>query len=83
MTRYDAAISCRERRAARRGATLEVRLNPDGSLAQAKVLSQRPNSTAVQAALRAVGDCAPFRVPAEFANRYADWQVMIIQFDTI
>jgi hypothetical protein len=64
------------------GAILEVRLNPNGSLAHAKVLSQPANSAAAEAALRALRDCTPFRIAAEFASRYADWKVMIIRFDT-
>ncbi|WP_230530283.1 TonB family protein [Microvirga roseola] len=62
---------------------VEVRLNPNGSLAQPpQVIEGSPTSTAAQAALRALERCTPFAVPAEMRSRYRDWRVMRIGFET-
>ncbi|MGO4571404.1 cell envelope integrity protein TolA [Microvirga sp. 2TAF3] len=62
-------------------ATVEVHLKADGTLAQPpKVLNQPANSLVAQAALRALEQCAPFNIPAEFAARYPQWKVLRITF---
>lgn len=64
-------------------AVLEVRLNVDGSLAQApKVLNGAPDSAQAKAAVRAVRRCVPFHIPADIAPRYPQWKVMRIAFET-
>ncbi|WP_112664220.1 hypothetical protein [Microvirga flavescens] len=63
-------------------AKIEMRLNPDGSLAgPPKVLSTPADSAAARAAVRAVERCAPFKIPAAFANHYSTWKVVQIIFD--
>ncbi|QRM27794.1 hypothetical protein [Microvirga sp. VF16] len=62
---------------------IEVRLNLDGSLAQApKVLQGIANSAQAKAALAAVKRCAPFHIPAGLVPRYVQWRVMVITFNT-
>jgi colicin import membrane protein len=62
---------------------IEIRLNLDGSLAQApKVLQGIANSDQARAAITAVKRCAPFHVPADIVDRYAQWKVMEITFNT-
>ncbi len=62
---------------------VEIRLNADGSLAQApKVLRGNPDSVQAKAAVRTVNRCAPFRIPAEIVPRHAQWKVMTIRLDT-
>ncbi|WP_264478468.1 cell envelope integrity protein TolA [Microvirga rosea] len=64
---------------------LDVRLNPDGTLAQdPSVVQSGPNSTdraVADAALRAVRRCAPYRVPAQYAPQYSDWKMLKVYFD--
>lgn len=63
-------------------AIIDVRLNADGSLSQPpKVLSPSSNPLVAQAALRAVEQCSPFRIPAEFEARYPTWKVVHIMFE--
>jgi colicin import membrane protein len=65
---------------------LDVRFNPDGSLAaEPKILRAGPNPidrTVAEAAQRAVRRCAPYNIPAKFAPYYSDWKVWNIEFDT-
>lgn len=62
---------------------LEVRVRPNGSLAQAPiVLRGDAKSPQAKAALAAVKRCVPFSIPADIAPRYAQWSVMRITFHT-
>ncbi|MBZ6074809.1 hypothetical protein K9B37_00645 [Microvirga sp. WGZ8] len=64
-------------------ATIEVRLKPDGSLAQGPVaLDGNPNSPVTQAALRALRRCTPFKIPAVFAPQYPFWKTLRIVFSS-
>jgi colicin import membrane protein len=64
---------------------IDVRLNPDGSLAtQPAIVSSGPSSTdraVADAALRAIRRCAPYRVPAQYAPFYGDWKNLSVGFD--
>jgi colicin import membrane protein len=64
---------------------LDVRLNPDGSLAaEPKVLRAGPKQidrVVSDSALRAVRRCAPYRIPARFAPYYQDWKQLTVEFD--
>ncbi|KLK94439.1 hypothetical protein AA309_04225 [Microvirga vignae] len=62
---------------------VDVHLKPDGTLERPPEIKQGSvNSPVAQAALRAVKECTPFRVPAEIAPRYEEWRVMHITFRT-
>jgi colicin import membrane protein len=63
---------------------VEVRLNADGTLAQApRVLRGQTGSAHAKAAIRAVERCAPLRIPAEFMPRHSQWKVMQIAFEAL
>jgi colicin import membrane protein len=62
---------------------IEVRLNLDGSLAQApRVLQGIAGSDQARAAVAAVTRCAPFQIPAGIAQHYRQWRTMVITFNT-
>ncbi|PVE25858.1 hypothetical protein DC522_03560 [Microvirga sp. KLBC 81] len=62
---------------------VEVRLKSNGALErQPEIIRGSPNSFAAKGALRALDECAPFRIPTEWASRHGEWKVMHIQFDT-
>lgn len=65
--------------------TVRMKLRPDGSLMAEPELansSRDPNFRPVaESALRAVRKCAPFRIPAQYAPFYADWQDWKVNFD--
>ena len=64
---------------------LDIRLNPNGSLA-AEPRIMRGGASAVdqsiaQAALRAVRRCAPYKIPAQYAPYYNDWKAINAEFE--
>jgi colicin import membrane protein len=62
---------------------LEIRLKPNGTLdREPEVVRGSTNSLNAKAALRAVNKCAPFQIPKKLIQRYSDWRVMRIQFNT-
>lgn len=62
-------------------ATLYIRLKRDGSLeAPPDVLSRPAKSRLAQLAIRAVNRCAPFKIPPEFADSYAIWKDLHVEF---
>jgi hypothetical protein len=60
-------------------------LNEDGSLAAQPVLvnsSGDPLFRAVaDSGMRAIRQCAPFRIPARFQPMYGDWRSTIVQLN--
>lgn len=60
--------------------SLRVALNPDGSLAGAPALASGDQALG-QAALRAIRACAPYRIPAKFAEFYGDWRSLLVTID--
>ena len=60
---------------------LDIRLNPDGSLAQPPQLNLKradaalPSPDATAAAIRAVEHCAPYELPAGLYERWKDQKV--------
>jgi len=61
----------------------EVRVKPDGSLAQEpKIISGSETSATAKAARKALHACTPFKVPADAMHRHAEWKVMKIAFET-
>jgi colicin import membrane protein len=64
---------------------LDVRFNPDGSLAgEPRVLRTGSSSldrTVADAALRAVRRCAPYKIPASFGPYYESWKHWNIEFE--
>jgi colicin import membrane protein len=72
-----------ERAKASEVSVLELRLNPDGSLAQPpKVVRGTSGSLSTRAAVNAVKRCAPFDVPVRIIRRYSEWKVMQVAFET-
>ena len=65
---------------------IDLRLNPDGSLAgEPRVMragGSAVDNAVAQAALRAVRRCAPYRVPAQFAPYFHEWQQLNVEFET-
>jgi hypothetical protein len=66
--------------------SVDLTLNPDGSVAQRPQLESESASEAAQdpyvraaaeAAMRAIHVCAPYKLPAE---RYADWRDSVVRF---
>jgi hypothetical protein len=66
---------------------VELRLNPDGSVAGAPQLTAQSQAAvsgspfmhaAAEAAMRAIYVCAPYKLPAD---RYADWRDSTVKFD--
>jgi hypothetical protein len=61
--------------------SVDLTLNPDGSVAKAEPESSGNYDSyeraASAAALRAIHVCAPYKLPAE---RYADWNDSIVRF---
>lgn len=65
--------------------TLDIRLNPDGSLAGQPTVASAGNSSTdravAEAALRAVRRCAPYKIPATYAPYFNDWKYLNVGFD--
>jgi colicin import membrane protein len=65
---------------------IDLRLNPDGTLAgEPRVMragASAVDNAVAQAALRAVRRCAPYRVPAQFAPYFHEWQQLNVEFET-
>ncbi len=64
---------------------VRVALNADGSLAGAPVLinaSGDPNFRALaDSGMRAIRQCAPFRIPQRYAATYEDWRQLAVQLN--
>ena len=64
---------------------VRVALNPDGSLSGAPVLinsSGDPNFRALaESGMRAIRQCAPFRIPQRYAATYGDWRQLAVQLN--
>lgn len=64
---------------------LEIRLRPDGTFSADPRIARggaSPIDKAVaQAALKAVGRCAPYRLPVRFAPYYEDWKLISAEFE--
>jgi colicin import membrane protein len=64
---------------------IDVRFNPDGSLAsEPKIVQVGPTDldrVVAETALRAVRRCAPYRIPAQFAPYYEDWKYWRVEFE--
>ncbi len=64
---------------------VRVALNNDGSLAGAPVLinsSGDPNFRALaDSGMRAIRQCAPFRIPQRYAATYEDWRQLAVQLN--
>lgn len=64
---------------------VRVPLNIDGSLAAAPTLLNPPSNPAwrplAESALRAIRECDPLPVPAQFKPYYDDWSGRIVRFD--
>ncbi len=64
---------------------VRVALNADGSLAGAPVLinaSGDPNFRALaESGMRAIRQCAPFRIPQRYAATYEDWRQLAVQLN--
>lgn len=64
---------------------LDIRLNPDGSLAgEPRIMrggASAVDSSIAQAALRAVRRCAPYKIPAQYAPYYNDWKAINAEFE--
>ncbi|MDE2577509.1 MAG: cell envelope biogenesis protein TolA [Hyphomicrobiales bacterium] len=64
---------------------IRVRYRTDGSLAQPPVLVNPPSDPAFatkgEAALRAIKECDPLRIPAQFSPYYDEWKALAFKFD--
>ncbi|MGL4635156.1 MAG: cell envelope integrity protein TolA [Beijerinckiaceae bacterium] len=64
---------------------VRVALNPDGSLGGTPVLINSSGDPSFRAladsGMRAIRQCAPFRIPARFAATYGDWRSIVVQLD--
>lgn len=64
---------------------VRVPLNLDGSLAAAPTLLNPPSDPAwrplAESALRAIRECDPLPVPAQFKPYYDDWRGRVVRFD--
>lgn len=62
-----------------------IRLKPDGALDGAPVLLAPPAGTAdpklLASSVAALKSCSPFKIPAEYRDRYDEWRDIRIAFD--
>lgn len=64
---------------------VQVQLSPDGAITGGPVLtnsSADPNFRAVaESGMRAIRQCAPYRIPAKFAQYFQDWKTLNVRLD--
>jgi hypothetical protein len=58
--------------------TIDLRLNPDGSLAAESKVIASPTAEIGKAMLRAASMCGPYRLPAQ---KYEKWKQILLDFD--
>jgi hypothetical protein len=58
--------------------TIDLRLNPDGSVAAESKVIASPTPEIGKAMLRAAVMCGPYRLPAE---KYEKWKQILVDFD--
>ena len=59
--------------------TIELHLNPDGTMAAESKVVSSPTPEIGKAMLRAASQCGPYRLPAQ---KYENWKQILVDFNT-
>ena len=65
--------------------TVRLQLGPNGAIIAQPVLTNSsgdPSFNAVaESGMRAIRQCAPYRIPPKFADKYSDWKTITVRLD--
>lgn len=64
--------------------TVRLQLGPNGAIISAPALLNSGDSNfqaVADSGMRAIRQCAPYRIPAKFSDKYNDWKTITVKLD--